>query len=128
MTTDRAPMLAKAVTAWGEDLPLWVRVLAEECDRTTARAAATRIGYSAALVSNVLAAKYSGDMQAVEMKVKGALMAATVHCPLLGALATDICLTHQRAPWSARNPQAALLYRACRTGCPHSRIGGQSHD
>lgn len=132
MTTEPSAMLAKAVAAWGEDLPLWVRVLAEECDRTTARAAAARIGYSAGLVSNVLANKYGGDMQAVELKVRGALMSATVGCPLLGDLATDICLDHQRSPWSARNPQSALLYRACRSGCPHSRIanhgyGGQSH-
>lgn len=126
MTTDHGAMLAKAIVAWGEDLPDWVRVLAEECDRTTAKAAATRIGYCPAVVSNVLANKYVGAMDTVALKVRGLLMAATIACPVLGLMPTDMCLKHQKAEWSARNPQSAILFQACRAGCPHSRIGGSS--
>lgn len=47
----------------------------------------------------------------------------TVHCPILGELAADRCLTTQLEPFSAANPLRVALYRACRGGCPNSRLG-----
>lgn len=108
--------------AWGDNAPDWINVLAEQCDRTSQKAAATRIGYSPATVNQVLRRKYAGDMVKVEGAVSGAYLAATVDCPVLGEVPSDQCLAHQRKPRSTSNPMRVQLYRACRSGCPHSRI------
>lgn len=120
---EKISALARARAAWGETLPDWIEVLAREADRTSQNAAAARIRYSAATVSHVLKAAYKGDITAVEQAVRGVLMAATVNCPVVGDLATDLCLRHQRASWAPHNPQRIQFYRACRDGCPHSRLG-----
>lgn len=113
--------LDRARAAWG-DLPAWVEALARECDATNQARAAKRIGYSAAAVSQTLSATYKGDLSAVQRAVEGALMAATVACPVVGPLGTDQCQQNQRTPFSAANPLRIQLYRACRNGCAHSRL------
>lgn len=116
--------VATARAAWGGALPDWLRVLAEQCDHVGSQAqVARRIGYSASTVNQVLAAKYRGDLRKVAAAVEGAFLAATVECPVLGQIATDKCLAHQRRPMAGTNPQRVRLWRACRGGCPHSRIG-----
>jgi len=119
--------LGRAHAAWGESIPAWIVVLAEECDRTNQGAVARRLNYSAALVSNTLNNKYTGNLTAVEQAVRGALMAETLTCPVVGQLASDACLNHQRATWAPHNPQRIAFFRACRAGCPHSRLG-DGHD
>ena len=49
----RASNLDKALAAW-EEVPDWVRLLAEECDRASLRRTAARIGVSAAFISLAL--------------------------------------------------------------------------
>jgi len=122
-TRIKATAQSKARTAWGETIPDWILALAAEADLTSAKRASTRIGYSAATVSFVLSATYPGHLGAVEQAVRGALMAHTVACPLVGDLAADKCLINQRAPWSPHNPQRIAFFRACRGGCPHYRQG-----
>lgn len=112
---------AKIHAAWGPDAPGWVRALADECDHTSQSKTATRIGYSAAVVNTVLGRTYRGDYTAVEQAVKGALQAETVQCPVAGELAAHQCSEYQRQPFSATNNMRVRLYRACRSGCPHSR-------
>lgn len=111
-----------AAASWGEAMPGWVRVLAERCAEMSQQAAATRIGYSAATVSNVLRAKYKGDLRRVQEAVEGAFMSATVECPALGAIAANDCLSNQRQPMRTGNVRAMRIWNACRAGCPHSRI------
>ena len=101
--------------------PDWIIVLAEECDRTSQRAVAGRIGYSAGAVCQVLAAKYKAPTANIELAVRGAYLAAEVDCPVLGALAADRCLELQKAPWMS-SPMRIRLFKACRGGCTHSRI------
>ena len=121
---DKIPAVAKAQAAWGEAMPDWVLVLAQECDRTSQNAAAKRIDYSSAAVSQVINNCYKAPSTSIEQAVRGALMAAVVACPVVGDLAADTCLTHQKAPWAPHNPQRIAFWRACRGGCPHSRVGG----
>jgi hypothetical protein len=123
MKTD---FVAKAESAWGKRLPDWVRVLAEEANRTSGSRAAARIGLSGALVSNVIADKYPGDMARVEGIVRGALMGLTVECPVLGEIRRDQCLAEQRKPFSATSSVRSRLYRACRAGCPHSHLNREN--
>jgi DNA-binding transcriptional regulator YdaS (Cro superfamily) len=101
--------------------PDWITIMAEECDRTSQRAVAGRIGYSAGAVNQVLSAKYKAPTDKIEQAVRGAYLCAVVACPVLGELAADQCLEHQKHPWSS-SPLRLRLYKACRAGCPHSRI------
>lgn len=126
MTADRTTAVARARAAWGESIPAWVLALAEACDRTSAKRTATRIGYSPATVSYVLSNTYKGVLDKIEQVVRITLMAATVSCPAVGNISTDVCLRHQLTPFSPHNPQSVLIGRACRSGCPHSRLGGDS--
>lgn len=112
--------LVKATEAWGEDMPHEVRALAEACRASSAKAVAERIGYSGGVVSHMLARNYPGDVETVLIRIRGALLGEEVECPVLGAIARNDCLDHQRRPFSAANPARARLYRAC-SSCPHNR-------
>ena len=121
----RAPktnFAAKAAAAWGEAIPPEVRELAEYADRHSGAAAAKKIGYSPGLVSHLLAASYPGDLPTVMARIRGALMGEAVACPVLGEISRDHCLDEQKRPFAATNAARARVYRACRSGCPHSRL------
>lgn len=113
--------LAKIAAAWSIQ-PDWLIALAEACDAENQAKAARRIGYSAATVSFVLNGRYTGDLTAVEAAVRDALMRGTVVCPVLGEIPGEDCRKHQATKYSASNPQRIAVFRACRNGCPHSRI------
>jgi hypothetical protein len=119
--------LAKARAAWGELLPDWVQELALLAGQTSQRLAAERIGYSQAVVSHVFTNSYTGDLKRVEEKVRGALMGLVVQCPILGEVGRDRCLDEQKMPRSATSSIRSKLYRACRNGCPHSRLIGEGN-
>ena len=99
----------------------WVEVLRAECSRTSQKKAADRIGYSPAVVNQVLKGTYKGDITAVEQAVTGALMNATVNCPVMGPMLGDMCLENQKKDFAATNPMRLKLYKACRNGCPNKR-------
>lgn len=101
--------------------PEWIIALAEECDRTSQRQVAQRVGYSAGAVNQVLAAKYKAPLRNIQKAVRGAFLSATVLCPVVGELAADRCLDQQKKPWSS-SPLRLRMFKACRSGCPHSRI------
>ena len=117
------PNLDRAVAAWGPELPEWIKVLAASSDQSDQRQTAYRIGYSPPVVNQVLNRSYKGNLKRVQTAVEGALMAVTVDCPVVGELAANICLKYQDRPFAATNPERVKLYRACRSGCRHSRIG-----
>lgn len=96
----------------------WKDILSLECKRTGQRAAGERIGYSAAVVSQVLKGTYKGDEQRVQQAVEGALMGLTVDCPVIGEIPRNVCLEYQRREFAATNPMRVALSRACPT-CPH---------
>lgn len=125
MSREAKPTFAdKAREAWGEGLPPEVAVLAEFADARTATAAAAAIGCSPGLVSHVLANRYPGSMPTVIEKIRGALMGHVVACPVLGEIGRDHCLQEQGRPFATTNAARARVYRACRSGCPHSRLKG----
>jgi len=100
--------------------PLWLTELRTQCVSKSQKAVGEEIGYSPAVVNQVLANKYRGDVSKVEAAVRGAYLGATVGCPVLGELAVNKCLGHQKAPFAATNPTRVKLFRACRNSCPHS--------
>jgi hypothetical protein len=120
------PAIDRARAAWGESIPAWIETLAREADRTSQSKVAQALGYSASAVSQVLAAKYQGDLRAVEQAVLGAFAGLVVECPVLGEISRARCITEQRQPLRATQPGRPALWRACRgigrPRCPHSRI------
>lgn len=105
--------------AWGSTIPDWVLRLAEECAASSQSRVAARLGRSAALVSNVLRAKYPGDMAAVEDMVRGRFMARTVTCPALGEISSATCRDWMALARTYGNEtsERVRMYRACRA-CP----------
>jgi transcriptional regulator with XRE-family HTH domain len=110
---------------WGAEMPRWIEDLARECEASSQNKVAQRLGRSAALISQVLRAKYPGDLAAVEELFNGAFNAATVDCPALGQLPANEC-RHWRE--KARrfvnvNSLRVRMYRAC-SSCPRNRREG----
>ena len=102
----------------------WLDVLRSACKARSQRAVAADIGYSTAVVSQVLSGSYKGDLRAVRQKVEGALMGLTVDCPVVGDLQRNRCLEYQRQPFAATNHLRVQFSRACPT-CPNRRGGGE---
>jgi len=100
----------------------WKQALRDECRRTSQARAAQLIGYSPAVVNQVLKGTYKGDYRAVEEAVRGALMGATVDCPVIGEMPRNRCIEHQRraSAFAATNPLRVQLYKTCPT-CEHSK-------
>jgi hypothetical protein len=113
---------ARAALAWGDRMPAWIEVLADACDQSSQAKVATRLAVSAALVSLVLNARYGGDLAGIEQRVRGAFMGVSAACPVLGEIPIDECLGHQARTYSPTNHQRIAVYRACRAGCPSSKI------
>ena len=113
--------LAIARASWGTDLPDWIARLASECEATSQSAVAKRLGRSASLISTVLRSKYPGDMAAVEDIVRGALMSATVSCPVRGDMPTHVCRSWREKSkrFAGNNAERVTMYRACNR-CPRN--------
>lgn len=114
----------KANAAHGPDCPPWIMALAKECDKLgTVRPVAKRIGYSHSAVSAVINGSYPGHFGKIEKAVTSCLMGNDVTCPVLGTIASESCLKIQRRKtFSAADPAAVQLWRACRTGCRFSGV------
>jgi hypothetical protein len=100
----------------------WIKALSEECERTSQAKAAVLIGYSPAVVNQVLKGTYKGDYSSVEESVRGALMGAMVECPVIGEMPRNRCIDNQRRTghFAATNPLRVQLYKTCPT-CKHSK-------
>lgn len=113
-------------TAWPDGPPDWIVALAEACTAARQSTVADQLGVSPSLLSAVLAGSYEakgGNTANIEARVRGALMGATVMCPVLDEIGRDRCRTEQTRPFSASNSTRARLRRACRT-CPHNLSAG----
>lgn len=112
-----------AKAAWGAEIPEWVVRLAESCAVTSQSKVAKQLGYTPAVVSQVVRNCYSGRIDNVRERVEGQLMGATVVCPALGNLPL-----HQCAAWrvksrnfSGANHERVMMYRACNR-CPNNKV------
>ncbi|WP_341893852.1 transcriptional regulator [Ferrovibrio terrae] len=102
----------------------WVATLRQAAASTSQKVAGQAIGYSASVVNQVLKGTYKGDLKAVQDAVEGKFMAMTVQCPGFGMeISKSVCATEQRRPRSFTSPIRIRVYKACRNGCAHSRVG-----
>jgi len=111
----RVSALERAQVAWAAEIPAWIEALAQACDQSSQAKVARAIGYSAAVVSTVLAGTYAGDMASVERAVRAALMGETVNCPVLGEIPATDCRQHQGRPYRNTNALRVRLWQACQT-------------
>lgn len=102
--------------------PVWLSTLREQCRAHTQARVAELIGYSPAVVNQVLQGRYKGDTARVEKAVRGAFMGETCHCPVMGEIPVNQCMEIQKQPFASTNPQRVRLFRACRAGCPNSQL------
>lgn len=113
---------------WPEPVPAWVLLIAVAIDRRAGslhnrqRMIAAQIGYSNAVIHEVLRNKYRGNAENIASAARRHLESETADCPILGQIAHEDCVTHQRAKFHAANPQMVRLWRACRAGCAYSAI------
>jgi hypothetical protein len=111
--------------AWGTTMPEWVERLAETCVATSQSKVAGRLGYTPAVVSQVLRNKYPGNIENVRVQVEGQLMGATLVCPALGNLPLHECQQWRAKSrnFSGANHQRVMMYRACKR-CPNNTPEG----
>jgi len=99
----------------------WVEVLRRECERSSQRQVAARLGYrSNGVVSQLLRGTFRGSRRDAESRVKRELMCVTVSCPVLGEISVERCRNEKCRPFAATNEQRVALWRACRNGCAHA--------
>lgn len=111
--------LARAIEAWGTDMPRWVRILADACDRMTQRGAAEKLGVNSGTTSRLLARRYGASCDEMERKVLATFAGDTVACPLAGTIALKTCLRNRRRTGPAINFLHHEFARAC-PACPNN--------
>lgn len=110
-----ADHLATAMAAWGDELPDWVRALAQAAQRLTAAGAAREIGRDQMVVHRILRRTYDGSYARAEALVRARIIQA-VDCPVLGRIDETRCRrirTDPRPPTSSH--LAIQTWRACKT-------------
>ena len=127
MTNERAADHSRATVRdrWGDDPPDWIVALADACDRAGSQSLVARlIGKSPAAVSQVLKNRYGAGLGRIETAVRAHIIRERVACPGQGSesITKAECLAWQGRPFAATNPQRVRMFKACRSGCPHSAL------
>ena len=107
------------LSKWGEQPPLFVRLLAAEVSATDRTKAAVRIGMSRTAVSLILANKYTSPSTAgVERRVMEVL--GRIECIAVGeTLTVEQCQGFYQRSAPTHNPMAMQHWRACQQ-CPNN--------
>ncbi|KMQ75358.1 hypothetical protein [Marinobacter subterrani] len=107
------------ISAWGEEPPRWVELLAAEVRASNRTRTAERIGISRTAVSLLLANNYSSpSTDRMERRVLEALDG--IHCPAQGKMiTTEQCRAYRERPAPTHNPMAMRIWRTCQ-GCTNN--------
>lgn len=117
----------RATTAWGAELPRWVRLLAEACDKANQRAVAeqmTAAGFacSSGTVSKLINRKYPASTAEPERAVLSVFSGDEVHCPLWGPIPLQSCIRSRRRKTPPRNAVHIQFDKVC-PDCPNNSDG-----
>lgn len=115
----------RAMAAWGDAMPAWVRLLATTCDTANQREAADRLNLSSGTISKVLNRKYPGNYEEMERKVRATFGGEDVQCPLFGPIPLASCMRARRRKGPPRN-QLHHQYAATCPACPNNSDGGEA--
>lgn len=107
------------LSAWGEQPPLFVTLLAREVEQSNRTKAGERIGMSRTAVTLVLQNRYpSPTTKGVERRVLDAL--GRIECVAIGeAVTAEQCQTYRERQAPTHNPMAMQHWRACQH-CPNN--------
>lgn len=117
--------LDRAVAAWGEERPAWVRLLASACDTDNQRVVGDRLGKSSGYISRLINHSYAGSYAEAERLVRATYGEEDVHCPLFGPIPLASCLRNRRRKGPPRH-QAHHQYAATCPSCPNNTDGGDA--
>ena len=101
---------------------MWLDELKKRVDMTSMTVVAKEMGLSKATISLVINGKYNGNMDRVQLLTESIYLGHNVECPVLGLIPKHKCIAHQEAKHVGSTPQGIQLYKACRSGCPHSKL------
>ena len=106
------------VSAWGEEPPHFIRLLADAVALSSRATVARQIGVSRSAVSTLLSNRYpSKTTNKIEQKVVDAL--GRVNCPTLGDITSAKCHRTRIRPFMNTNNQTIAQFRAC-ANCPNN--------
>lgn len=106
------------LSAWGEQPPLWISLLAREVEQSNRKSAGERVGVSRTAVSLVLVNRYPCSTEGVARKVMDVL--GRIECVALGEVITaEQCQTYRERKAPTHNPMAMQHWRACQH-CPNN--------
>ncbi|GEK71564.1 MULTISPECIES: hypothetical protein [Halomonas] len=107
------------ISAWGDEPPRWIRLLAAEVEASNRQLAGQRIGMSRSTVALALANRYPSPSTAgVERRVLAALDG--LECPAQGkTISSQQCRAFRERPVPTHNPMAMRNWRICQA-CPHN--------
>lgn len=108
----------RARRCWGAQIPDWIVVLAERCDASSQGKVAGTLRISGAVVNQLLGNSYKGRVDAMEARVRGEFMKATVECPVLGEIKTSDCISNQTVKFRPTNDLRVRLRKTC-PKCPN---------
>lgn len=102
----------------------WLEELQAAVKGSSLAVIAERLGFSRTTISMVCNGKYKGNLDNVRERVESVLLGKSVICPILGQIPAHQCKAHQarRAGDVSSAPNEIKLYKACRSGCPHSQL------
>lgn len=112
--------MKRAAEAWGK-VPDYVIAIVKACDAEGAsqNTVARQLGYSGAVISQVISNRYAGDLSAVETKARMHLMNSKVLCPAVGEISEIACSQwrDEAKQLTSSSPQRVRMFHACRR-CP----------
>lgn len=109
---------------WGENLPDWIEVLANEADKSSQNKIAQKIGKSSAAISQILKNAYPGTIENIEAAVRANLMNGSHDCPVFGTILIRECTNNQRRQFpSSGNPVTIRIFKACRNCQYNKKLG-----
>lgn len=103
----------RAISAWGVDMPSWVRLLAAACDQTNQRAVGDQLGKSSGYVSRLINRNYAGSYVEAETIVRARFGSEYVDCPVMGEIPLRGCVRNRRREGPARNHLHQLWAKHC---------------
>lgn len=109
---------------WGEAAPDWIIALVTACSERGAsqNSVAQRLGYTGAVISQVLRNRYPGNLRRLEDRVRSVFLAGEITCPALGVIGSEDCLSwrDKSTDLTSVSPMTVRMFRACAT-CPRNQ-------
>lgn len=120
-------MTSVNLSAWGEQPPVWVTLLAAEVEGSTISQTAKTLDMNRTAVSLVLRNSYPANTHHLEVQVLEKLnhRLAQLDCSAQGVCVTQTeCQAFRDRKFPAHNPFALASWRACQL-CPHNPKNAQ---